>query len=343
LGSTSMSKEYIGHLPSHDPLHHYLQYDILPQIGLANHPAKFRVFRMGGSNEVYLYEEKHTNVQVVGKFFVRNGQSDFYAPEKYHRMEQEFHNLHMMRGYGLVGYPHDVVRPLGYNGWLNSVLVEEYRGGQSLGSVITDAIVSRQPDRLYGKLTALAYFLSTFHNRTANGYAVDFNDDCAYLNRLVRKLSKKQYISWDETNEFSWLRDRWHEQPRMWEDQQVLVHGDATPSNFLFGQGLSVIGIDLERMKRADRVFDLGRITGELQHFFMQITGNKYAAEPFIGHFLWEYSCHFPDRQSAFNSISKRLPFQMGLTLLRIARNSWISNDYRRRLIEEAKITLRTF
>ncbi|GAC1643117.1 MAG: phosphotransferase [Ktedonobacteraceae bacterium] len=338
-----MSKQYVGHLPAHDPLHHYLQYDILPQLGLAHQPTKFRVFRMGGSNEVYLYEEKHSQVQIVGKFFARSTQSGFRLPEKDQRMEQEFHNLHMMRGYGLVGYPHDVVRPLGYNGWLNSLLVEEYRGGQSLSSVITDAIVARQPERLYGKLTALAYFLATFHNRTANGYGVDFHEDCTYLDRLVRKLSKKQLISWDEVNEFSWLRDRWREQPRMWEDQQVLVHGDATPSNFLFGHGLSVIGIDLERMKRADRVFDLGRIAGELQHFFLQITGNKYAAEPFIGHFLWEYACHFPDRQSAFTSISGRLPFQMGLTLLRIARNSWISKDYRHRLIEEAKITLRTF
>jgi aminoglycoside phosphotransferase (APT) family kinase protein len=223
------------------------------------------------------------------------------------------------------------------------LLVEEYRGGQSLSSVITDAIHSRQPDRLYGKLTALAYFLATFHNRTANGYGVNFHEDCAYLDRLVHKLSKKNYIHWDEVQEFSWLRDRWREQPRMWEDQQVLVHGDATPSNFLFGHGLSVIGIDLERMKRADRVFDIGRITGELQHFFLQITGNKYASEPFIGHFLWEYACHFPDRDSAFRSISRRVPFQMGLTLLRIARNSWVSYDYRRRLIEEAKIILRTF
>ena len=52
-----MSKQYVGHLPVHDPLHHYLQYDILPQMGLNNHQAKFRVFRMGGSNEVYMYEE----------------------------------------------------------------------------------------------------------------------------------------------------------------------------------------------------------------------------------------------------------------------------------------------
>jgi aminoglycoside phosphotransferase (APT) family kinase protein len=226
---------------------------------------------------------------------------------------------------------------------LNSLLVEEYCSGQSLSNVITDAILSQQPDRLYGKLTALAYFLATFHNRTANGYGVNFHEDCAYLDRLVHKLAEKQFISWDEVHEFSWLRDRWREQPRMWEDQQVLVHGDATPSNFLFGHGLSVVAIDLERMKRADRVFDIGRITGELQHFFLQITDNKYAAEPFIGHFLWEYACHFPDRDSAFRSICGRVPFQMGLTLLRIASNSWIDHDYRRRLIEEAKITLRTF
>src|ERR1039457_4730280 len=59
-------------------------------------------------------------------------------------------------------------------------------------------------------------------------------------------------------------------------------------------RGLSVIAIDLERMKCADRVFDLGRIAGELQHYFLQATGNKHSAEPFIGHFLWEYACHFP-------------------------------------------------
>jgi hypothetical protein len=75
----------------------------------------------------------------------------------------------------------------------------------------------------------------------------------------------------------------------------------------------------------------------------LQGLGDKFAAEPFIGHFLWEYACHFPDRERAFRSITGRVPFQMALTLLRISRNSWISQTHRRRLIEEAKITLRTF
>ena len=188
----------------------------------------------------------------------------------------------------------------------------------------------------------MLYFLATPHNRTANGLGVDFHQDCAYLDRLVRKLQTKQVIGACEADELSWLRDRWREKPRMWEDNQVLVHGDATPSNLLFGRGLTVIAIDLERMRRADRVFDLGRIAGELQYYFLQATGNKHAAEPFIGHFLWEYACHFPDRDRAFRSITGRLPFQMALTLLRIARNSWVSASQRRRLVEEAKVILRT-
>ena len=61
----------------------------------------------------------------------------------------------------------------------------------------------------------------------------------------------------------------------MWEDNQVLVHGDVTPTNILFGDGLWVIAIDLERMKRADRVFDVGRVAGEIKHFFMQHTAQS--------------------------------------------------------------------
>jgi hypothetical protein len=129
----------------------------------------------------------------------------------------------------------------------------------------------------------------------------------------------------------------------MWEDQQVLVHGDATPDNFMFGGGLSVTAFDLERTKRADRVFDTGRIVGELKHYFMCATGDRNAAEPYIGHFLWEYARHFPDRESAFRSIVGRTPFYLGITLLRISRNNWVGPEYRRRLIDEAKECLRWF
>jgi hypothetical protein len=331
-------KKYVGHLSSHDPLHPYLVHDVLPQIGVRNSAAEFRVFSMK-DDKVYLYEERHSRAQVVGKFFVSNGSDPTNA---IHRMHQEFDNLRFLRDHGLAGYPHHVVRPLGTNDWLNSLLVEEYTNGVPLSAFVNQAIHQGQSRPLFEKLTALAYFLATLHNRTSNGERVDFHQDCAYLDRLVRKLQAKQVIGAWDADELFWLRDFWREKPRMWEDNQVLVHGDATPSNLLFGRGLTVIAIDLERMKRADRTFDLGRITGELQHYFLLGTGDKHAAEPFIGHFLWEYACHFPDRDRAFRSITGRLPFQMALTLLRIARNSWVSAPQRRRLVEEAKLILRT-
>jgi aminoglycoside phosphotransferase (APT) family kinase protein len=333
-----LPKQYLGHLSSHDPLHPYLVQDVLPQMGVRNNAADFRVFSMKDS-KVFLYEERHSSTQVVGKFFVTGSHREADAIQ---RMRQEFDNLQLLRGYGLAGYPHHVVRPLGTNACLNSILVEEYAQGVPLSSFVDAAIHQGQSQPLFDKLTALAYFLATLHNRTANGLSVDFHQDCAYLDRLVRKLQRKEVIGAAEAAELTWLRDRWREKPRMWEDNQVLVHGDATPSNLLFGRGLSVIAIDLERMKRADRAFDLGRIAGELQHYFMQANGNKHAAEPFIGHFLWEYACHFPDRDRAFRSITGRLPFQMALTLLRIARNSWVSAPQRRRLVEEATVILRT-
>jgi thiamine kinase-like enzyme len=325
-------REYIGHLSAHDPLHDYLRGSILPQMGIVRGTVDFRVFRLK-SGKVYLYEEEHTRTLLVGKFF----------PARTGLMLQEFENLQLLRGYGLGGSPHRVVRPLGVNAWIDNVLVEEYCGGETLGSVIDGAIHHRGSHRLFAKLTSLAYFLATLHNRTANGHGVDFSQDCAYLDKLVEKLQRKRFISHWDADEFSWLRDRWRDQPRMWEDRQVLVHGDATPSNLLFGDWLNVIAIDLERMRSSDRTFDLGRVAGELLYSFLQANGDKYAAEPFIGHFLWEYACHFPDRERAFRSITGRLPFQMGLTLLRIARNSWVTPVCRQRLIEEAKITLRTF
>lgn len=334
-----MSRTYLGRLSESDPLHGYLQYDIQPQINGSSESADYRVFQLNGSNDVYLYEDRCTGAKVVGKFFYSPRKQD--TGKAVEHLTHEFDNLHRMRDCGLKGYPHHVVRPLGRNASLNALLVTEYCEGELLSELILAVIKSGDKGRLYHKLTALAYFLSAFHNRTAIGAGVDFVQDCAYMDRLINRLLEIKAMDWHEEHEFYRLRDQWRHQPRMWEDHQVMVHGDATPENFMFGGGLSVVALDLERTRYADRVFDTGRIAGELKHFFLRGTEDKYAADPFIGHFLWEYACHFPDRESAFRSICGRTPFYMGLTLLRIARNSWIDSDYRRRLINEAKECLR--
>ena len=336
-----MNGTYIGRLSEHDPLHDYLQHDIQPQINAASGNSTYRVFKLNASNDVYLYEDRNTGSRVIGKFFLSARKTD--AVKAASRLTREFDNLCMMRNSGQTGYPHHVVKPLGRNYSMNALLVTEYCDGELLSEAILEAIRTGEHGNLYHKLTALAYFLASFHNRTANGIGVEFNEDCDYMDRLVIKLFENRTIGRGEARELYWLRDQWRNQSRMWEDQKVLVHGDATPENFRFGVGLKVMAFDLERTRYADRVFDTGRIAGELKHFFMRATGNKNAAEPFIGHFLWEYACHFPNRDSAFQSITGRTPFYMGITLLRIARNSWVEPEHRHRLISEAKECLRRF
>ena len=170
---------------------------------------------------------------------------------------------------------------------------------------------------------------------------MDFEPVCNYFYHIIDRLRSDGRIGQWDVEEFSWLSGIWSGRDRMWEDRQVWLHGDATPTNFLFNHRMDVAAIDLERSMCGDRVFDVGRLAGELQHAFMIRTGHKRHAEPFIGHFLWEYCRHLPNHECAFKRVTARVPYYMGLTLLRIARNDYITNDYCGRLIRQAKRLLR--
>ena len=192
-------------------------------------------------------------------------------------MEREFNNLSHLRSIGFSGYPHYVARPLGRNASLNCVLVEEFCYGTPLDDFILRAIREGARETLFEKLTALAYFLATLHNRTATAERVDINRDCSYFDRIMDQLKNWGHIGWGEAEEFHRMKERWREKAFMWEDNQVLVHGDVTPTNILFGDGLWVIAIDLERMKPADRVFDVGRVAAEIKHLLHAVRRRQMA------------------------------------------------------------------
>jgi len=334
-----MNGSYVGYVAGQDPLHDFLSRIIRDRMGVCEPQPAFRVFRLSGSNEVYAYEEKFTGTKVICKFYgPKFGWDRDRAAWMAH---QEYEGLETLRRYHLTGSPHHVIRPLAVSADINAVLAVEYYAGEEFSHAITRATQHGDDAHLYRRLTSLAYFLATQHNRTANGAGVDFEPDCRYFDTVVDRLRNADRVGRWDVEELAWLRDRWRDRPQMWEDRQVWLHGDATPANFLFGHGMDVAAIDLERMKRGDRMFDVGRVAGELQHSFMTAVGDWRRAEPFIGHFLWEYSCHFPDRERTFESITARAPYYMGLNLLRIARNDYIGREYGGRLVRRAKKLLR--
>jgi Phosphotransferase enzyme family len=326
--------KFVGYVAGEDPLHGFLRKIMRDHLEVRGPQLAFRVFRLSGSNEVYAYEEKFSGAKVICKFYGTRFGTDLGKAAWMAR--QEYDCLTILRRYDLVGSPHHVIRPLGLSRDINGVLAVEYYSGEEFSHAIARASQHRDDAHLYWRLKALAYFLATLHNRTANGATVAFDAECRYFDTIVGRLSQDGRISPGNVGELAGLRDRWRARPQMWQDRQVWLHGDATPANFLFGGGMDVAAIDLERMKRGDRMFDVGRVAGELQHAFLRDCGDRHRAEPFIGHFLWEYSSHFPDCERTFGSIAARAPYYMALNLLRIARNGYIGHDYGRRLVRQA-------
>ncbi|MFP5259449.1 MAG: phosphotransferase [Acidobacteriota bacterium] len=331
-------RQYLGHLSAHDPLHGYLRDVILPQLAASDCEPRWRVYRVSPASDVYLYEDKWTQARMVGKFYAcARGLNGSLAPQT---AENERRNLDFARSLGLDAPPDYVVRPLGVNPGLGDLLVIEHVAGEQLDAVIEAAACQDKNDRLYRKLSGLARFFARLHNATAGPERVDFGRTQGYFGRVVAYLASHGGITERRARRLRELGQAYAGRAVMWQDVQVTVHGDATPSNFLFGRGQDVFAIDLERMHRDDRIYDVGRLCGELKHCFQLMTGDAGRAEPFIGHFLWEYAGHFPDRAQTFAALTARLPFHLGLTLLRIARNAWLDEGHRKHLVREAKAIL---
>ena len=326
------SMNYVGHLSKSDPLYEYLSCEIMPKTGGGGGEG-FRVFANSSSHTVYIYEDRESGRRVVGKFFAAGERDREKAKRKMYR---EYNNIEEFRRY--LGPEHYAARALGCREDLDCLLVTEFCYGEALDSVIMRAINCGERELLFRKLTAMGYFLATVHNHSARPVMVDFHRVADYFDNIIFQLRER--LSSREEKFFRRCSANCRKNPLFYQDQEVLVHGDATPANFLFGSRNYVITFDLERMQKSDRMFDTGRLAGELKHFFLRYTGNKYAAEPFIGHFLWEYAAVFPDQYRAFVSITARLPFYMAMTLLRIARNSYLPEEYRQSLISEAVLTL---
>src|ERR1700742_1424630 len=115
-----MKGKYVGRLARDDRLHDYLSWIMAERIGVKESRPVFRVFRLVGSNEVYAYEEKASRTRIICKFYGPKfgWDRDRAAWTAY----QEYESLERLRGFDLVGSPHHVIRPLGFNRDIDAVL-----------------------------------------------------------------------------------------------------------------------------------------------------------------------------------------------------------------------------
>jgi thiamine kinase-like enzyme len=323
---------YLGKLDCADPLYEILFSKTCPDV---NSPL-FHVNRMP-SHGVYKYTEEKTRIALIGKFFKLNDTKY----ERVLRKKGEYDNLHKIRSYGFDTFPNYVVRPIAKEESIGLALIEEYINGRDLDFYLKKAIYEGDGYSLKDRLSKLASFLYTLHTRTEMGSNVELDSVGAYFLKVLNKLCKQKVISDQERKSYLKLMDRWLNNGLLQNAKNVIIHGDATPTNFIFTESHDVVAIDLERMKAADIAYDIGMICGELKHAFYWRTGNPYGAEPFIRHFLKSYCSGFTDSKKAFKRITLRNPFYMALTELRISRNDYLGWEYRKRLAYEAMECLR--
>lgn len=324
----------MGTLSMADPLYEILQTDVCPSV-------KDPVFHVDliSKRRVYKYTEEKSRTAIIGKFFL----PDDPKPARSLRIKSEFDKLHKVRGYGFDASPHYVVRPISRSEKIGLALVEEFINGKNLDHFIKKAIYEKDPGPLKTTLSRLASFLSALHGRTLNGKRVDLEPVFAYYQKVLSKLVGECVFSERESAGVLKLVEKWLKRPRLSGGRASIVHGDATPTNFLFTGKGDVVAIDLERMRDADATFDAGMVCGELKHAFLWRTGNPYAAEPFISHFLSSY-CGLADegkKSKLFRKITMKNPFYMALAEFRIARNGYLGRQYRRDLALEARRCLK--
>jgi thiamine kinase-like enzyme len=316
-------------------LEKYLKTEILPQIAVPPY-GTIQGTRLSTKMPVYLLQDTISNSMVVSKAFQYG---DVPLESAWKRATNEYDSLKLAREkFNMDHGDYQVITPLGINRDLAALLVISYAQGNTLDHYITRSIINNETDKLYTKLHKLARFLAKLHRNSESSIQVSPDIARKYLKKLLNSLSKS-FLSNDERNYLKELASLWWNRPETFLDREVMVHGDATTTNFLFYHD-KVIGIDLEKAKWADRCWDLGFIAAELKHHFLLCDKSSWESEPFITHFLTEYSTSFQE-PGMFRNVTHRLPLYMSLGLLRISRNEWLVEKHRRNLLEEAMLCLK--
>ena len=299
--------------------------------GIASNGGYFMRERLRASRPVYRFTFDGQAQAVVGKFFTSYPQ--FTSKDR--GLVNEYHAYLQAPAWGLTGRVLCLPRLLGCHPHVHLGLLLEDIPGPDLDQCLAGAAHADGFQALCGRLEKLAELLAFFHSRPRRSQPVSPRPALHYFHKLNRQLQAAGLVSQQELAALRAEGSAWEALISNYADYQVLVHGDATPTNFLFPDGRAV-AVDLERLRMADRLFDLSWVAGELKHAWGWRFHDFPGSEAAISHFFRFYMEALPADGSLTQRLYRLNPFYMALAELRIARNAYLSWDYRRSLIEEA-------
>ena len=297
------------------------------------------------SSSVFRCDEERTSASLALKSYglkslwvdSRQGDKDWHQL-RVDLMQREFDNIRKVWALGLDQPPLRVVRALAVNPDLGCLLVEEFTLGENLYSASNDAAWHGQQEKLSARLSQIASFLARLHNASLTDRHGDDRQALAYLEEVIGQLIIWEVVTPEQGEGLRRIRQRWEASGELRKATEVLIHGDATPDQFLFSDDGLVV-VDWERLQYGDRAADVGRIAAELKHFFANYACDPWASEPYIQRFYRDY---YREAQGAgnFGSFTERARFYMGCSELRIARNHWEEPGHRQWLVKEATACL---
>lgn len=325
-----------GDIKKHSRLYRYLKNPRLWKAAhLGRHP-ELQVTKLGGSHDVYLVNDVKSHKKFILKSFQGR---DIPTSKSVKHMNKEYRSLKKAdRIINHRDWVH-VVKPLCKSDE-GDFFAEQYVSGTPLHHYMKETMIHGNEGKLYEKLTMLAGFFGLLHKKTRRSSRIRTLSIRNELKKHARQASEGGAMTHEELKDMERLIDKACSYGFIDDAKKSLVHGDANPSNFLYGRGRLYI-IDLERTGYRDPVYDLGMMAGELCHYAMYYGHNPYKADPFIGHFYWIYAGNYKDQLGTFIRLTKRNPLYMANSLLRISRHPFFSLEYKRRLAYHAKECLK--
>lgn len=334
-----MEPKLAGTLPRHDPLYRFLTEEVFPG---TSGQGEFTVYYLNGEDgAVFLYVNPDVKGRIVGKFYGRKPIPDATDALRSLLLQREFDNLALLRNGAFDKGPFIVPRPLATRDDIDWLLLEDYADGVTLHHVVWQKL--RGGGTLLDQtLDVIAELLARLHRIVPPARVLPARPLAQYYDKLLAQLQQDGVLSAFDVERLRSLDLRWHASGRNLGDRTALIHGDATPEHFVYDAYVQRMTlIDLETLRHGDPAEDIGYLAGEMKHLFWSYTGDPATSEPHVEHFYHAYARAAGVSGAAFVDLMERARYFMGCAELRIARNAWLSLDYRKSLAAEAERCLK--